>query len=261
MENISKELKIAIEAAKKGAEIALSYYRKEEEALEIKHKEDRSILTVADQKTEDVIKEHILSSFPYAEFITEEAENTTKTFENVWIIDPIDGIREFSKGIDYWAHLIAYAEKGEIKLGVCYFPALDLLLIGEKGKGAYLNGEKISVSKTSDFLRSFVILSSLRRFGSSKNGVLNLIDQNSGVRCYNSAFSGFCASTGKADVFVTSLEAKLWDFAPFVPIINEAGGKITDWNGNNISIKSDTVSAVFTNGLLHDEVLEMLNRK
>ena len=115
MDNSSLELRTAIEAAKKGAVIALSYYNKGKD-LSVSLKKDTSTLTIADTDTEDVIKNHILSVYPNAEFIAEESGNTTSNFENVWIIDPIDGTTEFSRGIDLWGIMVAYASKKKWKL-------------------------------------------------------------------------------------------------------------------------------------------------
>src|SRR3989344_5466646 len=123
---MSDELKIAIEAAREGAKIALKYYKAGMNKLSISLKNDKSLVTIADTETENRIKEYISSNFSNAEFITEESENTTKSYKNVWIIDPIDGTREFSRGIDTWGILIAYAYSEEVVVGVCYFPAIDV---------------------------------------------------------------------------------------------------------------------------------------
>lgn len=262
MNNMSDELRVAIKAAKAGAKIALEYYEKEEAKLEIIHKADNTIVTIADTKTESVIKEKILSSFPGAEFICEEAENTVSDYKDVWIIDPIDGTFEFSRGINYWGILIAYARNEELTIGVCYFPALDTIIYAEKGKGVFVNGEKVGVSKVKSLKESTMAYTSIQHFkhAEEREVFMGLSENVRSSRCYNCAFSGFCIGSAKLDLYLTSKGVHIWDIAPFVTIIKEAGGKVTDWQGKDISIRNEVTQVIASNGLVHEEILAIINK-
>ena len=248
---MSEELKVAIEAAREAAKIALEYYKTADRGG-ISIKEDNSPVTKADIEAEEIIKQTILDSFPNSEFISEESEDTTKDFKNVWIIDPIDGTKEYSNGIDLWGILIAYALNSEILLGVAYFPAIDVMVYAERGKGAFLNGKKITVSKTDDLRIAFMGYSPIKFFTDIELKKLLLCIKSAGPsRNYSTSFSGYCLATGKMDLFISSMYNKIWDIAPFICIVKEAGGKITDWGGKELSIRPGSAGVVVSNGILH----------
>ena len=257
----SKELQIALAAAKRGATIALKYYANQEN-LHITFKEDESVLTIADGETQKVIQQYISSEFSDATFIAEESENTEVPNQNLWIIDPIDGTREYAHGIDLWSILIAYATDNEIKVGVCYFPALDLLLYAEKGKGAYLNDVQVSVSKNSDFAKAFFSYSPITYFTEEEKIVLDSIIGTSGSsRSFASSYSAHSVAISKMDFFIANSHNKIWDIAPFIRIIEEAGGTVTDWNGDSIKIANKPTPVLASNGLLHNELLQIVKNK
>lgn len=262
MDKPSQELQVAISAAQAGAKAALSYYNKENLSLNTTQKGDRSVLTDADLASEKSIKNHILSVFPDAEFIAEESENTTKNFRSVWIIDPIDGTKEFSKGLDLWGILVAYARSEEVIVGVCFLPALNILLYAEKNKGAYINNSKTKVSLVKNLSTTFMGFSPIHFFKDrQKDTLLNMGDQTGSTRSFCSSFSCYCVASGRLDLYVSSSHNKIWDIAPFVCIIKEAGGKITDWKGNDISIRNEDAESIVSNGLIHDAVLKIVNEK
>ncbi len=165
---MSDNLKTAIEAARIGAKKALEYFDNDSD-LSTQHKSDGTPVTVADPATEEEIKNHILSVFPDAKIVGEESGGSTNE-ESFWIIDPIDGTRIYARGIKSWAVLIAYVEKGEFILGVAYFPSLDELYYAEKGKGAYLNEKRITVSATQE-LKEAIINSGNPRYFKNKQTV------------------------------------------------------------------------------------------
>src|SRR3989338_2420545 len=248
----SRELETAIIAAKAGAERALRYYGKE---IDISVKTDKSIVTIADKESEDIIKECILSCFPNAKFVAEESEGS-RSEKEFWIIDPVDGSRNFSKGIPIWSALISLCRDGEIILGVCYYPLLDILVYAEKGKRSICNGKKLQVSTVSKISYAYVTLGSPKRFD-NKQIIINLIDSCSAVRCPDSNYSSCLTAMGKVDAVIDSY-GQIWDIAPFKVIIEEAGGKLTNWQGKRWSIKD--VGYIATNGILHKKVLELVNR-
>lgn len=257
---MSDELRIAIAAVKKGAKIALKYYGTVEKGG-ITLKEDNSPVTKADLEVEDVIKQTILNSFPDSEFISEESDDTTENFKKVWIIDPIDGTREYSNGINLWSILIAYALEGEVLLGVAYYPALGIMVYAEKGKGAFINDDKTVVSKTDDLHKAFLGYSPIRFFNEKEIKILlSCISSTGPSRCYSTSFSNYCLATGKMDLYISSRYNKIWDIAPFVRIIKEAGGIITDWEGNELDIHKSSAAVVASNGLLHKQIYSIIKQ-
>lgn len=251
---------VAIDAAKIGSQTALKYYRRKNEGLKMRLKEDTSIVTIADTKTEEAIKKHILSNFPRAEFIAEESKSTVKDSSNVWIVDPIDGSTEFSRGIDMWGIMIAHAGLGQVICGVCFFPVLDILLYAENGKGAYINDFKLQVSGVSELSEAFMGFSSMKYFiGKEKETLLQVIDHVRTARGFLSSFSEYCVSSGKLDFFITSSHNGIWDIAPFICIIKEAGGKVSDWEGNELNIRDGSTNMLVSNGKLHEQIIKVIN--
>jgi histidinol-phosphatase len=251
--NASIELQTAIKAAQAGEKIALKYFQTD---LEIKTKTDNSILTIADIETEKAIKKHITKQFPDAKFLAEESGGNTKE-NDFWIIDPIDGTRLFAKGIPFWSILIAHYKDGEINLGVCAVPGQKRLLVAEKGKGAFLNGKRVNVSTQKNVKGAFGSFGSLHRF-KSPDPILKLTKKEAILRSYEHAYALTFLAAGNMDVVIDSYGTP-WDYAPFVRIISEAGGKVTDFEGKSWNL--NTKNLVVTNGLLHGEVIKIINSK
>lgn len=255
MHKISKELSVAIEAAKVGAATALKYFDNDTD-LGTKLKSDNSILTIADPETEEAIKKYIYSKFPDASIHGEETGGS-KEVESFWIIDPIDGTRVFARGINTWCVLIAYYTKGEFTMGVAYFPGLNEIYYAEKGKGAFLNGEKKKVSDIKP-LKSSLINSGNPQYYKNKQIIVDLVENSSVVRGYETTYADCLVGAGKMDGSIDNY-AQLWDFAAFVPIVEEAGGKITGLDGKKLHLNSR--GCIITNGLIHDEVVNIVNRE
>lgn len=248
---MSTELKVAIEAAKKGAKQALQYYGK---SIEIKLKEDKSVFTIADKESENAIKKCILSYFPTAKFVAEESRNNGIEKE-FWIVDPIDGSRNFSRGIPIWAVLVALYKNGKVILGVCYYPLLDLLLYAQEGEGTFYNGKRIHVSSINAVKDTYISFGSPRHFR-NKQILIKLIEKSAAVRCPDASYSASLLAMGKIDVLIDEY-GMIWDIAPFKVIIEEAGGKVTNWKGDPWAINNK--GCVATNGILHDEVMKIIN--
>jgi len=144
MENKSKELDTAIKAALQ-AGLVLEHHFETDIFKQLK--EDKSIVTLADRESEEVIKKNIFDIFPKHSILGEETGMTQNENDYVWYIDPIDGTRNFANHIPVFAVSIALAFKKELIMGVIYNPATKTLFYAEKGKGAYCNDKRIFVSK------------------------------------------------------------------------------------------------------------------
>lgn len=251
--NASLKLQTAIKAAQAGSKIALSYYGTD---LEIKTKQDHSFVTTADIETEKEIKKLILDEYPDAKFLAEESGGSTNE-NDFWIIDPIDGTRLFIRGITQWSILISHYENGEITTGVCYIPTQNILVSAEKGKRTFLNEKKVNVSTTPKLSDSFGIFGSFKRF-KNIDPIMHLSKSGATLRSFEHSYALSLLAEGNVD-FVIDAHGTPWDYAPFIRIIAEAGGKVTDFEGKEWDLKSKNLVA--SNGLLHAEILKIINAK
>lgn len=251
---MSDELKIAIEAAKKGAEVALKYFTNLPPVI---IKPDNTPVTKADKETEEIIRNHITQNFPNASFVGEEFGGSF-TQGDVWIIDPIDGTKNFIRGIPMWSILIALWRDGEIIAGLSYMPGINEMLYAEKGIGAFLNDRKIATSKIEKIADATITHTGNPFSFKNPASIGNLLNASAHSRGFGDAYSYHLVANGRADINFEP-EVSIWDVAPFKIIIEEAGGKITSLNGSPWSL--DIKDFVATNGLLHDEVIRILNQK
>jgi histidinol-phosphatase len=244
----------AVEAARAAGEIAMKYYQG---GFEITIKPDKTPVTQADQEAEKAIRAILARATPGSGFLGEEFGQEGSTSRR-WIIDPIDGTKNFVRHIPFWAVLIALEEDGQVTTGVVYNPASGELFWARKGEGAWANGERIHVSTCAVMKDAFLIHSSLNilRAAGFWAGFERLVDATSRQRGFGDYF-GYCiVAEGKAEIYAEA-DLKAWDVAPMKILIEEAGGKLTDFDGTP-SIYTGSVLA--TNGLLHDEALRHLRR-
>ncbi len=244
----------ALEAARAAGEIAMQYYRG---SFEVTIKADKTPVTQADQEAEKAIRAILVRATPGCGFLGEELGQEGSTRRR-WIIDPIDGTKNFVRHIPIWAVLIALEEDGQVTTGVVHNPATGELFWARKGEGAWANGERIHVSQRSKMSDAFLIHSALNilRAAGYWQGFERLVDATSRQRGFGDYY-GYClVAAGKAEIYAEA-DLKPWDVAPMKILVEEAGGRLTDFAG-----KPDiyTGSVVATNGLLHDEVLRLLQR-
>ena len=246
------ELKIAIEAAKAGAKASLVYFNNNPK---VTVKPDNTPVTRADKEGEEAIKKVILGAFPNASFLGEES-GSTGSGETVWVIDPVDGTKNFIRGIPFWGIEIALVKKNEIVLGVSLGPVMNELMYAEKGKGAFLNGKKVSVSKIAKLSDALINHGTLHYFKNRMPRVLDLIGKTYRERGYADFYGYHLVASGRADIMLDAKNGP-WDIAALKIIVEEAGGRVTNYEGDPWQL-SDT-TGVATNRLLHDEVIKVLN--
>ncbi len=250
---MSKELKIAIEAAKKGARHALKYFNSD---IKGDLKEDGTIVTFADKETEEVIKSYISSRVKNAKFIGEESGGSYKEDE-LWVIDPIDGTRSYSRGIPTWCIIVSFCRDNDVRLSTIYYPISDTIYYAEKGEGAFEDKKQLFVSKVDKLKNAYLGFGSIRHF-KNKQIAIELMNKSGSSRGWEATYSGCLVASGRMDAHIDSF-GKIWDLAPFKVMVEEAGGKITRLDGSPWTFEGD--GAIITNGLLHDEVLEIVNKK
>jgi len=246
-------LDVAIDAAKKGGKLALKYFKK---GVKVKYKADESPVSVADVETEKLIRKIISKKFPAHGIIGEELKPKNLKAQYQWIIDPIDGTRDFIKQVPFWAVFIAVLKKGKPIVGVIYFPVLGDLIWAQSGKGAYMNGKKIKLSKTKNLKDAYIGTGTTKRFIQLKkiNELLAISKAAMATRSSGN-FNLKLFLEGKIDAMVESYGA-IHDFAAPSIIVEEAGGKFSDFSGK-FSLTSE--NAVMTNGLLHNQILKLLD--
>jgi histidinol-phosphatase len=249
-----RALDAAIAAAREAGRIALRYYRGR---FDVTLKPDQTPVTQADQECERAIVEILGKSFPDCGFLGEEFGAKGPQARR-WIIDPIDGTRNFVRGIPVWATLIGLEEDGQITAGVVYNPVTDEMHAARRGGGAFLNGERIRVS-TTDALDQATFLHAglgIVRKAGWWDGFARLIDGTLNQRGFGDYLGYALVAAGKAELYA-ELDLKPWDLAPCKILVEEAGGRFTDFEGKP-TIYSGT--AFVSNGLLHDAALAVLRR-
>ena len=246
-------LNAAIEAARAAGEIALHYFRTN---LTVETKADRTPVTRADRECEAKIVELLSACFPQHGFLGEELGERSGTTNARWIIDPIDGTKNFIRGIPFFATLIALEEAGEVTAGVMYAPAINDLLYAQKGQGAFANGRQVHVSTVADLPGAMLIHGGLKDLKTRPcwQSFLRLVDATARQRGFGDALGHSVVICGQAEV-VLEPEIKPWDVAATRIIVTEAGGRYSDFAG---SPSIYTGSAVISNGLVHDEVINIL---
>jgi len=245
-------LAAAVEAARAAGEIAMRYYRG---GVEVTIKPDRTPVTQADREAEQAITRMLGQAFPDWGFLGEEfGERGSREIR--WIIDPIDGTKNFVRRIPIWAVLIALEEHGAITTGVVLNPVTGELFTARRGAGAFLNGERLRVSDCEAMKDATVLHAGLRlvRETGHWDGFVRLFDAGSRTRGFGDYYGYGLVAEGKAEIYV-EVDLKPWDVAPVKILVEEAGGRLTDFAGRP-TIYGGTVLA--TNGRLHAEALRLL---
>ncbi len=241
-----------IDAARAGGEVALGHFRR---GVEIGLKADRSPVTVADHEAEAAIVESLRRTFPDHGVLGEESGSRGST-ERRFIVDPIDGTRNFVRGIPIWAVMLALEEQGAITAGVIWEPIRGNLYAARHGEGAFLNGVRIRVSRVAALGEAMLVhatLNALRRDG-LWDGFVRLVDATSRQRGFGDYLCYTTIAEGKAEVALAT-NVKAWDLAAAKILLAEAGGRLTDARGED-SITRGT--ALASNGLLHQAALRLL---
>jgi len=253
---MSKELNTAIRAAIEAGKIQQS--KRDAATLNIEKKGDRSPVTEVDKRCEECIREIIQNAFPDDGFLGEESGATESSNARRWIVDPLDGTRPYIRGIPTYSVLIALEEGGIPTIGVIHLPAMGITCYASKGGGAFIDGEKIGVSKTDKLSDAMGSALGIIEYADKPlgRGLLDFMRSLDYVYGFMDAFSYVLLASGKIDACI-SLFDQPWDSAAAACIITEAGGKFSSITGEP-TVHSG--SFVVTNGILHDKVLGFFGR-
>jgi myo-inositol-1(or 4)-monophosphatase len=254
----AKEKKVAMMAAEKAGKVILKYFAKID-SLKHTKKSKLEILTPADLASNKIIIGEINKHFPKHGILSEESGQDRSRPEYLWIIDPLDGTDNFSSGNPLFNISIALVHKDKIVAGVVYVPVLKQMIVAEAGKGATMNGKKIHVSKQNNLAEASISLCYC--YNQKINQKINKIDgrlmqkvrrtRNLGAAALDFAWVGLGRADGCAH-----FDVHIWDVAASVLIVREAGGKATDFFGQEFNLKSKTLLA--SNGVLHQKVLNLI---
>ena len=250
-----KELEIAVDVAERAGQLLMKFYGK----VNARFKKDKSFVTQADLKSEQMIKKILGEKFPNYSFLGEETGLRERNSKYVWVVDPLDGTTNFSITHPFFAVSIALVSSGTPVVGVVHYPFLNETFSAEKQNGAFLNGRSISISRTAKVENSILTFchssdASSRQRISSVFGVIKRL--NDRFRQMGSASLELCyVACGRTDAFMM-VGVKSWDVAAGALIVEEAGGKVTDFEGRQFTVNSRDVLA--SNGNVHPKLLAML---
>ncbi|GAB4190923.1 MAG: inositol monophosphatase family protein [Simkaniaceae bacterium] len=257
----SKETNLAVSAAKEAGELLMQGFGT---TFSIKAKDGRhNLVTEYDTKSENLILDRIISCFPHHNFLCEETGRHGKEEnEYLWIIDPLDGTVNFAHNIPIFSVSIAYAEKQEVLSGVIYHPMMNELFVAEKGKGAFLNNEKLSVTAVSAFEEA--VFGTGFPYNTYENPLhcidhfINVAKQGIPIRRLGSAAIDLAyLAAGRFDAF-WEVFLQPWDYAAGKLLVEEAGGVLTDIHGKYYeSIVKGSIVA--SNRVLHEKILKQLS--
>lgn len=213
-------------------------------------KTDGSEVTRADREAEAAARDWVQRRFPGDAIVGEEFGSEGDATGRRWLIDPIDGTRSFVRGVPLWGTLVAVEEGGIVLAGAINCPATGDLLIAARGEGCWHNGSRASVS-SADTLSQATILATDARFRSNPHRAARWTALGSRVavtRTWGDCYGYVLVATGRADLMVDDRMSP-WDLAALIPVIDEAGGVLTDWRGRP-GLGSD---AIASNALLAAE--------
>jgi histidinol-phosphatase len=226
-----KDLDISCTIAKRAGILALQYWKS---GVGVDTKPDASPVTIADRECERLIASSLEAAFPDDGLLGEEGSSKVSHNGRRWIIDPIDGTRDFVRGNPAWAVLIALEEAGEVVAGVSYLPAMGEMFSASRGAGAYCNDERIQASGISSASQAVLCVNgfnAVTRYGFS-SGLIDWMKQFWAVRSMGGCLDAMMVARGQAEVWI-EISGKAWDFAPLKIIAEEAGAKYFNFDGGS----------------------------
>jgi myo-inositol-1(or 4)-monophosphatase len=257
MQKNDQYLKVALNAAKKAGVIFKKNFGKPKE-VEEKGGNYRNLVTATDKNIERLIKKEIHSAFPEHKILGEEFGWLASKQQNgfSWLIDPIDGTTNFIQGIPLCGISIALWDKNGPLVGVFFNPITNQLFSAARGKGAFLNGRRIHISKTAKLKQALGGVGWSKSISLGKKLFFTLLPVARKSRALGSTALQLClVAQGAYDYYVVG-DMQIWDIAAGLLIITEAGGLTTDWKGRVPGIK--TANIIASNGKIHKELLNRI---
>jgi histidinol phosphatase-like enzyme (inositol monophosphatase family) len=252
--DLTVRFEFALAVAREAGRSTLAYYQSDSLAVELKS--DASPVTVADRQAEKLLRDRIGQKFPHDAILGEEFGEQPGTSGYRWILDPIDGTKSFVAGVPLYGTLVGVEFDRRSVIGVIYLPALDECVYAAAGQGAWHQRgqdqpKPARVSECSRLADALFLTSELRYPSPRQQALARLVQSARINRTWGDCYGYLLVATGRADVMIDPIMA-LWDIAALQPILSEAGGTLTDWQGSDTIYSGD---AIATNGRLLEEVL------
>ncbi|MFX0540437.1 inositol monophosphatase family protein [Roseovarius sp. S4756] len=250
---------IAARIAEEASAVPMRHFRQGSLGVETKDDADSSPVTIADRATEEVIRAALAAEFPGQGIFGEEFGIAGSLDGPAWIIDPIDGTRFFLTGYPAFGMLIGHLQAGVPQVGIVRMPALDETYMGIRGGGATLNGVPINVRGTTELTDARLYINEPQRTFERDPALFARLCKVGHTRrmsfdCYPHAM----VASGQIDA-VTDIGLEPYDFLPLVPLIEAAGGIITDWEGGALTLGSDGRVVTAATPALHAALLDVIS--
>jgi len=248
---LSELLAIGREAARLAGEVIMPLY---ETGLTVELKADRTPVTVADRRAEEIMREFLARECPGHGILGEEFGEATGDGRHRWILDPIDGTKSFIHHTPLFGTLVALERDGVPVVGVIACHAAGETAYGATGLGAFVNDSPARVSQVPSVEEATVLVTSFARLAKKRRPAFEQLVSHAGLlRTWGDCFGYLQVAAGRAEAMLDP-EMSIWDAAALYPVITEAGGRMTTWAG----IDGVGDSVVASNGLIHKELLERL---
>ena len=258
--DLQTRLDLAVEAAREAGRITLEYFRRDD--LDVELKLDDTPVTVADRRAEEHLRQRIGERFPDDAVLGEELPEQSGTSGFRWILDPIDGTKSFIHGVPLYSTLLGVECEGQSVLGVIHIPALGECVYAARGLGAWYActdrpPRQARVSQRQPLAKSLFVTSEVINFDrTGRRAAYDRLQEAARLtRTWGDGYGYLMVATGRADVMVDPIMA-LWDAAALPPILEEAGGTFTDWQGNPVYQAGEGIA---TNGLVLTETLACIS--
>ncbi len=254
-EELQDARSFAEQIAQEAGELTLGYFRK---PIEVERKLDNSPVTIADRESESLLRERILHRYPEHAVIGEEfGEGGDHGSSFTWVLDPIDGTKSFVKGIPLYCVLVALLHEQQPLLGVIHNPALGETVSAAHNAGCSYQGRPTSVSSETDLSDAWLMVTDPADMARLQPEFGRRLYSAFGhVRTWADAYGYLLVATGRAEAMIDPI-MNLWDIAALKPIIEEAGGRFTDIDGNDDPTGSSAIAAA---PAIHDAVLALRRR-
>ena len=247
-----------IESLARMAGDALMKHFREDWSLLKQRSTAKGAATRYDKEIDRLIIEEIKRHYPRHSLLTEESGFLKDDPDWLWIVDSLDGTGDFANFNPFFSVCIALMHKSELILGAIYAPAIDEFYFAQKGSGAYLNGVKIQVSDIADLSQSYIFYCEGGEKDRARTGSLvgrvypGVMDMR---KLGSAGLETAWVAAGKGEAYFTT-KIEPWDVAPGVLLVREAGGEVTDFQGN--PWKPETSDLLFSNGKVHQQILESI---
>lgn len=257
MQSFASHLKTAVEAATKAGRLINEAFG---QAIEVRTKSNaRDLVTEVDLRSQEMIIGTLQRDFPAIPILAEEGERERVEADVLWVVDPLDGTTNFTRGIELFSVAICLSVGRVPAAAVVYHPVLDRLYTAERGQGAYLNSKRLSVARTAS-LDEFTVSNNLSYRNDERAVILEnirrLMRKTAGLRLIFSVELELCmVARGSFDAAIV-YQANPWDMAAGCLMVQEAGGRVTNWSGEDWTIND--ANCLASNASAHDALLALL---